>query len=580
VPAGGPPPAGCAGGARMTLVEARGMDWSPDGYAPKDLPAMDRAKVLGLATAWARAYAAAGVDLVALPSLADAITGWGALSPVKPVPGQTFGRYDGDVLVALDAIVEAFDGRAVLVLSALCAWDHDQGVVPVDRKVFQDYVKAVVERYDGDTQFGVPAQDPGYPDIDGTGKVTPADWEAPDADKKAWAARHRVAAYMVESGSAPAGAARGDYAGIFGAAAEAAPAASKDVVLWMAPFDAPSMSKGEWNERFGALAPAGGAGGRVAVAVVSVPQLTADPTGEAAAQAFEGARKWFADASFAPGEAGGVTLVFGGIRTCHAGGQDAACKSLQASDDAQAEQVIKALALAATAGAGMAAFDGLFDPVSPQGSFGLGTLDLAATPAALTPRPALATMGVAARVLAPAGKAVEVPTGVPSTHVVQSAVCAGETDVLAWYDWTLEVGPGEPYGDLIKAVDLQAPADGSRAFLLSGAAKPEAVDLVEGAKVTVDLPGAGLPAGGEGYVKRSLGRTPVLVVTLDAGWPLPDTGPDASAPDAAGQDAGPLAATGGGSDGGCSVGSPCTGGAAAAFLALALLSMAARRRVG
>jgi MYXO-CTERM domain-containing protein len=68
---------------------------------------------------------------------------------------------------------------------------------------YQEYLSRLAERYDGDTDFGIDPADVNYefPDIDGSGALTVADWEASDAAIATWAEAHRV--MRIESGHEP-----------------------------------------------------------------------------------------------------------------------------------------------------------------------------------------------------------------------------------------------------------------------------------------------------------------------------------------------------------------------------------------
>jgi len=157
-------------------------------------------------------------------------------------------------------------------------------------------------------------------------------------------------------------------------------------------------------------------------------------------------------------------------------------------------------------------------------------------------------MRIAARGLGKGAVAVE--TGVPSTHAVRSETCEGESDVLAWYDWTLEVGPGKPYQDVAKRIQLDLPFDKVRTVLL----------------------GPGFSAGGatatsDNKTALDLGRTPVLAVAR--AWPEPEVSPEA----AEGAEAVVPDGAMGGGGGGCSV----APSAPPIAWVLLLLSLARRR---
>jgi MYXO-CTERM domain-containing protein len=143
---------------------------------------------------------------------------------------------------------------------------------------------------------------------------------------------------------------------------------------------------------------------------------------------------------------------------------------------------------------------------------------------------------------------------------VRGRSCADETDTVAWYDWTDEVAPGAPYGDLVKKVRIEAPRGTVRAALLDGS----------GAEVA----DADLEDGGDGTTRILVRRSPVLVMARPGGWVEPEPVPEeVAAPDET-ADVAEEAQAGGGSGG-------CGAGASPASLAWPLLALAAilvRRR--
>lgn len=528
-----PLPGACGDGGGLGLVDGRGMAWAPEGMEPAKLAGMDRDKIVAHARKWAAAYRAAGVPRVVLSPLAEAVTSWGAVQASGGT--ASFDRYD---FFVVDAIVEAFEGRAVLVLSSRCAWDHAAGIVPSSNGAFREYVRALVERYDGDVEFGVLAQDSAYPDIDGSGKVTTADWEATDADKKAWAAAHRVGDWMVETEAVADGIPAADYAKVALAAIEAALSASPDVRTWLAPFDATALARADLQARFEGLVPSSTFRGPDVV-TLRLPGLDADPTGAAGFEKLRQAKDWFEDAGFAAAQ-----FVPFGVRFRNGGSAITGCPAAQCSGEMQAEQMAKVLAHASSSGAWAVAYDGMFEsPASPTG-LGLGTLDLDA--GTLAPTPALALASALAPALDGSGTASVLFTGVSSTRAVKGTPCDGDPTVVVWYDWTLETGEGQPYGDLLKVVQIDAGSTGHEARLLAPAGVPATVALDGTATVQATFP-AGTVREVDGKVEVELGRTPVLLARPSSAVP------DAIVPDA-GPGEGDVSSSGGGGSKGCAAG--------------------------
>lgn len=97
-----------------------------------------------------------------------------------------------------DAAVKALNGSGL----ELCLTIPEL-IEPSGMSAYQDYLSRLAERYDGDTDFGIDPADVNYefPDIDGSGALTIADWEASDEAIGAWAEAHRVS--RLEAGHEP-----------------------------------------------------------------------------------------------------------------------------------------------------------------------------------------------------------------------------------------------------------------------------------------------------------------------------------------------------------------------------------------
>lgn len=498
-------PCGVSG---ILLVEGDGMAWSSSSHTPDKLALMPPSEVGEYTTGWATAYANSGVDEVVLGALSRDLSSWGA---VEPADGRSFGKYNFQVL---DAIVHAFGGKAVLVLSALNPWDHEGHGVPADRQAFSEYVRAVVERYDGDGDFGLPAQDPSYPDIDGSGQVTPADWEASKAEKQAWASAHPVGAYMVEE-SLPEDPSE-YYMTILGDTREEAVKADGDVRIWLPPFPLDRYNKTKLGAWIGPLAEDSVPVEGLARIVVSLAQDSVDFTAQSGMDNLADLWDWLDEFGFLPGKPGGIQLVLGGIRP---GYGPPACGLPQCSAQGQSEQLVKTLSLAVTNGVDVIALSGMFgNPVGSEG-FDVGILNPEETPPTLDPGAALLNLLAVSGSLLPGGLTQEMFTPVPSTHVVRSEPCEGVTTHVAWYDWTLEVGKDQPYGDLSKAVEIDAEPALSRAFLLDAPDPPSGT--VENGIPRAELPPGTASPAATGGTRLVLGRTPLLVVTRTDGW-VPD----------------------------------------------------------
>lgn len=559
----------CAPESGFPLVEADGMGWFPEGYTPDKLAFMAPDAVAEYAGVWAAAYETLGVDRVVLAALARDLSSWGA---VEPVAGRSYERYQ---MTVLDALVQSYRGKALVVLSSENPWDHGGMGLPTDRTSFGEYVRAVVERYDGDLDFGVPAQDPSYPDIDGTGQVTPADWEATPGEKQAWADAHVTSAYMVESvlPDDPSG----FYTTVLDDVLDEAVKADKEVRIWIAPIPLGLFGKAKLSTWLGPFADDSGPVNGLASILATLPATPYDITARSGMEDLADLHEWLKDLGFRPGEPDGVELVLGGIRPAWGA---PTCPSPQCDDQAQTENLAKVLSLATINGAGAGAFDGLLaDPDVPTG-FGMAALSPLGKPPMVDFRPAMPTAPLLARALGATGTPVKINTPVPSTHVVQAEPCEGVVTTMVWYDWTLEVGKDQPYGDLSKALDIDLDPALSRAFPIDVPdPDPRALDTDD--LLAINLSQGNLNPADGGGSRLILDRTPVLVVTLESGWgppeeteKQPEPAEEIPVPD---QSEATVETNGGGS---CATGLAYTPPGPFALVGLLALVVLLRRRVG
>jgi len=502
----------------IPVIEGNGMAWTPDGFGPESPAVIDPDVAGKLAATWASAYRLAGTGLVAVPSLTAAMTSWGAIEPDEDMG---YGRYRFE---SLDSVVEAFSGKVVLVLSASNQWDHEGNGPTDDRETFKEYVDAVVERYDGDSEFGVPEQDPSFPDIDHSGQVTPADWEASAGEKKAWAVEHLVAAFMVEK-EVPDDPQGSGYVTVMEDVIEAAVAADPDVHVWPAPFGVNRFNGAKLQGLLGQFAGEDGPVKGLSAVFLTLPVSKGDPTGQSGMADFTTVLEWLDGGGFRPGDIDGVQVILGGIK---AGYGPPVCESDQCNEQLQAESLVKTIALAVANGADAVALDGMIAVhEGPSGGNDVAVLDLTAEPPTLTPRPALMTALAASRSLKPGTTTSESPTLIPATRMVRSEPCEGIRTTVAWYDWTLEVSPGHPYRDLTKVVDVDADPDLSRTFSLAVESELNAVPLDGATEMVANLPAGDSQTSGGGSTSIILGRSPTLLVTREGGWP--PVGSDAGA---------------------------------------------------
>lgn len=117
---------------------------------------------------------------------------WGAVRTSEG--GWRFDQLDELVRLLVEAGIEP-----VLVLSGVNAQDHGpETLLPADQEAYLEYLKLVVERYDGDLDFGAP-EGLSYPDIDYSETHDVYDWHTSgDEERQVWADRHRVASFQIE----------------------------------------------------------------------------------------------------------------------------------------------------------------------------------------------------------------------------------------------------------------------------------------------------------------------------------------------------------------------------------------------
>lgn len=480
---------GCPTEGSLPLVDGNGMSWAISGLEPKNLPMQDIGRIKAWASAWKKASEEAGMALVILNGLTKDVTSWGAVQ--KKTGG--IGRYDFRIL---DAIVEAFEGHAVLVLSAECAWDHKTGIKPSDRASFRDYVKVMVKRYDGDDDFGISdGSDPSYPDVDGSGTTTIADSETSKEEKLKWAKAHRVAAYMLETTSTPEGAGLEDYAELAKETITTALSASPTVEIWLAPFSA-TMARSEWQARFGSMSLPVSSKGHVA-AIIDVLGTGSDFTEKSAIERFGTIAQWYKEAGLLD-----IRLILGGVGLGVSKGVFD-CPDTRCSQEMQAEQATKIVALVAATKARAVVFANAVEPSASSGT-GFAILDFKNDIPKVTVRPAGEVLRFVRTALAGDGTASTVPTGappVPSTTAIRTRSCENEVDFIAWYDWTDEVAAGAPYNDLVKKIRLPVHRDSLETVILDG-------------QMSAAAP---TETGPDGMASILVGRSPVLAIARTKG---------------------------------------------------------------
>jgi hypothetical protein len=125
------------------------------------------------------------------PELNLAVFSWDTVEPKLM-------EYDFTWADIVTGILKKSGLEPVIMMSSYNHRDHESTtMLPVNIKGYYDYIEMMVDRYDGDTDFYFTSGD-NYPDINGSGTVNTADWEADKEEKLKWADDHRVLFFEIE----------------------------------------------------------------------------------------------------------------------------------------------------------------------------------------------------------------------------------------------------------------------------------------------------------------------------------------------------------------------------------------------
>ena len=447
-------------------------------------------------------------------------------------------------------------------------------LVPASQKgAYRQFMNRFVERYDGDADFGVSGAEVQFdhPDLDGSGTVSNLDWDASAAAKQVWAAAHALA--RVEIGdrvriAEDAGAiADTDYVGQLGAVQQAVAGAGAGWAVEVAGTDMDHESKNRFVDRLtgvdaGALE---AAGAHLCAKVADLDSARANATLDnflvwLTAAGLGGVEPWVTEISV------GAAPAAGGPGPC----QDPRC-----SERTQAQGLVRLVLSALARGYTRVFYAGAVEVAGADTTVGLVTVPAAAalkpTVADLAPRPAYAVWRRLGEILA--GGGVSKLGGLPP-NVYGVQVASGE---VVWFDWTLEVGIGQPYDPgrrkEVAVHGLTSPS------LRVVSLWPAAV----GASLAAD--GSVAATWDERLVPVGVGGTAVITVEQDAVWVSPSdevAGAEVDAPDAGDAVGGGDVAADTGPGSGATKSGGCQGGPAsgAPAFALAALAVAAWRRHG
>lgn len=514
--------------------------------------------------------------------------------------GDLDAHLDGPRLYTLDELIGALNAAGiepVLVLSARNDADHPlTTLLPKDTTAWKKFVKLVVERYDGDVDFGVNGCDGPfgpYPNIDadkGSDECTSYDSRsADDSLRLAWARRHVVRTYQLED--APFAALRANNVPVaeYGQLValtipwmRSLVPADLDLRVVLGGVRFATELRGDFVQALAPLAAAGDAARPDAADVFALVDEGATLTGEAYQAVVDGPKsfaEWLSSAGFAglPFQVGRFTASAGKttVFPWQAGpGPKGSCHGRFCSERSQIESLVKGLARmswknpAPVFVSNVLEYVGQGDVDDDWAYHGLLVErgDSAVTTTDVTPRPAatvLAWLALHAPELA-GGELVEVFPVPANSHAFRLPNAEIPT-WIAWYDWVKEVPTGGDYLGITKNLDLvDVPTRGLRVTaLLPG---EDETTLSTGEVFAVD----------GGTVRIELARDVVLLQGVDEAVtePAPDVVEAADAVDVAAPEAGEVDDAGGG---GCRAGRSSTGAWGATLLA-GLVLVATRTR--
>jgi hypothetical protein len=425
---------------------------------------------------------------------------------------------------------------------------------PSELAGYQTFAESLVERYDGDTSFGVadPAKNYEYPDIDGSGSIQISDWTAAQPAQLAWAEGHRLG--WVEVGQDPdqleaAGQlAEGAYGSWFQSLRTARTEAGAELQVLLGGTSLDDHFKNDFTARIASIGDPATPWFEIANAHVLAKSAELSQTEAATALGEFGpwlaatgqsqAARWVGELSFASGPA-----------TAAGGGPGTDPRTNQVT---QAASLVKLTFLAIEKGytailyAWPLELEGSVAPHPDRASTGL--LQLALAPgesglgAAIVPRRAHGTWLELQAILADVEPA-EV-TLIADRPNNARGYAVGDKGWVLWYDWSLETDGTTPYGGQKKLFTIRTQAPWVRVRELIPSSVP--AELPGSYQATYDFRDTLLEVT-HGEAQLTLGEAPVWVVP-DLTGPSPEPGaeqpaagpePEPSGPPKAGCEAGP-----------------------------------------
>ncbi|MEZ4264756.1 MAG: hypothetical protein R3F39_00140 [Myxococcota bacterium] len=331
---------------------------------------------------------------------------------------------------------------------------------------FQSYIKALMERYDGDGDFGVEpiALNAEFPDLNGSGEITADEFQAKPGDARvtAWGATHQIT--LIEPGHEPLGAeqtnklTKGAYAAQVKAARTAATDAGRGQGIMLGGTAVESQSKSAFTERLESLKTGGP---WFDAANAHIFASTDDLTGVSAAANVTKLSNWLASVAHGDADRWVGELALGSVAKA-----GTACTDARCSLRTQAAGLARHMLLAAADGVSTVLYTepieliGPLATAGPRTGTGLLTVSVESGanpfgiedhPLPLVPRPAYAVWRRLGAVLASDGAEVTPLTGMPENV---RGFRVGSKGYVLWYDWTLQAQPGEAWSGQRAPVEL------------------------------------------------------------------------------------------------------------------------------
>lgn len=382
------------------------------------------------------------------------------------------------------------------------------------RTAYRQFLTRLFERYDGDTDFAVEgaAVQFDHPDVDGSGTISFLDWDAAPAAKQQWADAHRLTWFEIgdrlRAAEDDEGFSAADYPGMVSAAQQAA-ANADGARLALGGTDLDVDSRNRFLDRVEGVDDLAGldlshVGGHLrgrAGALDSGLTLTT----------LDNFASWVRDGGLDTAE---LWLTEFAVGAAPANGGPGPCADSRCSERTQVHGLVRTALSALARGYTRVLYAGAVELEGSETTVGLLT---APAGSALTlgvddlrPRPAYAVWRLLADVVTdgPVSLVGALPTNAYGVEVA--------TGWVLWFDWALEVGPGQGYDPLrrkeVVLRGLTAPA--VKVTNLWPSTLGDSVG--DDGEVAVTWAEEVLPVASDGSVVITLGQDPVWVSPTSA----------------------------------------------------------------